>query len=128
MTQKAATGPADPAAAELVDTRWQLRKAGETEIDPKEDAAPPYFQLVEGQNLVQGFGGCNNFRGSYRSQGNSLSFSQVAATMKMCVENMEQEQLFFTLLDGAASFKILGDELHLYDAENKLLGTFEAGQ
>ncbi len=127
MTQKVATGHSEPAAIELITTRWQLREARGTEIAVREGATPPFLQLTGEQNLVQGFGGCNNFRGSYRLEGNSLSFSQVAATMKMCLDNMDQEQLFLTVLDGTASFKISGQELHLHDPMNELIGSFKAG-
>ena len=127
MTQKVATGHSEPAAIELINTRWRLREARGTEITIKEGTTPPFLQLTGEQNLVQGFGGCNNFRGSYRLEGNSLTFSQVAATMKMCLDNMDQEQLFFTVLDGTASFKISGQELHLYDTKNELIGSLKAG-
>lgn len=63
----------------------------------------------------------------FRGHGNSLTFSQVAATMKMCPDNMDQEQLFLTVLDGTASFKISGQKLHLYDPMNELIGSFKAG-
>ena len=127
MTQKVATGHAEPAATGLVGTQWLLREVNGTEIKIVDDATPPFLQLIEEQSMVQGFGGCNNFRGSYRLEDSALTFSQVAATMKMCPENMEQEQLFLSLLDGAASFEISGEELRFYNSENELIGSLKAG-
>ena len=126
ITQKVAASGTDTGAAGLFNTQWQLQEASGTEIKIKEGATSPFFQLIEAENLVQGFGGCNNFRGSYRIEGNSITFSQVAATMKMCHDDMEKEQLFFSLLDGAASYELSGNELHLYDTENELIGSLKA--
>ena len=128
MTKKVTAHETEPAATELVNTRWQLQEAGGTDIKIREGGASPFFQLIEEQNVVQGFGGCNNFRGSYRLEGKSITFSQVAATMKMCPENMAQEQLFFSLLDSTVSFELSGDELNLYNTENELIGSLKAGR
>lgn len=126
VTRKVAAQAGAPATAALMNTRWHLRSAGSTDIMVKEGSEQPYFQLLESQQQVQGFGGCNNFRGSFTREKNSLAFSQVAATMKMCQENMEQEQLFFSILGSAASFEITGQKLHLFDSDKKLVGLFEA--
>ena len=124
MTQKVAVSPAEPSTATLLNTRWRLLAAHNIEIEVKEGGEVPFLQLVEDQKMVQGFGGCNNFRGAYRLAGSSLEFSQVAATMKMCQDGMEQEQLFFSVLNSAASHKISGRQLHLFDAEKELIGIF----
>ena len=126
VTQKVASLSAEPAAASLLNTRWLLSVARGTEITVKEGAERPFILMLEAQNQVQGFGGCNIFRGSFSRQGSSLEFPQVAATMKMCVENMEQEQLFFSILGATTSYEISGEELHLFDAEKELIGTFRA--
>lgn len=64
--------------------------------------------------------------GSYTHQNDSLEFSQVAATMKMCTDDMDQEKLFFSLLEATAAYELSGDELHLYDDEKELIGSFKA--
>ena len=103
-----------------------MQEASGKEIKIKEGATSPFFQLIEAENLVQGFSGCNNFRGSCRIEDSSITFSQVAATMKICHDDMDKEQLFFSLLDGTASYGLSGNEQHLYNTENKLIGSLKA--
>ncbi|MGI9537004.1 MAG: YbaY family lipoprotein [Desulfocapsaceae bacterium] len=126
ITQKVAPQPLDAPAATLVNTHWRLLVARGTEIELRDGSKEPFFLLVEGQNQVRGFGGCNSFRGSYTQQNDSLEFSQIAATKKMCIDNMDQEQLFFSVLEATAANELSGDELHLYDGEKELLGSFQA--
>lgn len=126
ITQKVAPLPVDAPTATLVNTHWRLLVARGTEIELRQGSKELFLVLVEKQNLVRGFGGCNNFTGSYTHQNNSLEFSQVAATMKMCIDNMDQEKLIFSVLEATASYELSGDELHLYDAEKELIGSFKA--
>ncbi|MGB0864776.1 MAG: META domain-containing protein, partial [Saprospiraceae bacterium] len=54
-----------------------------------------YFFNTE-EHKVSGFSGCNNFFGSYKVDGNNISFSQMASTRKLCrgpVNKLEQDML-----------------------------------
>lgn len=110
----------------LESTPWQLLAAKGEEIKVKEGAQKPYFLLADEQNLVRGFGGCNNFTGTYALKGDTLEFSKIAATMKMCADTMDQELLFFSILSGTAAYKLIGEELQLFDDEKKLIGSLKA--
>jgi heat shock protein HslJ len=80
----------------------------------------PTFEFLEDENRVAGFAGCNNYFSTYSVSGNMLKMGVAGATRKMCPE-MTVEDVFLKHLDKIASYKIEGSELHLFDAEDKLL-------
>jgi heat shock protein HslJ len=51
---------------------------------------PRYFQLAEG-NRINGFGGCNNFMGSYELNGNTIQVGNLAGTMMACPPEFSDE-------------------------------------
>ena len=51
------------------------------------------------ENRINGFAGCNRFFGSYKTKGNTISFSQVGITKMLCQEEANQiEQRFLEIL------------------------------
>lgn len=72
---------------------------------------------------VSGSAGCNNYSGTYQSDGSSLRFGPMATTRKMCAEPqriMEQEQQFLKALETVATVRREGDGLELRTAEGAL--------
>ncbi len=67
---------------------------------------------------VSGSGGCNRFMGTAVIDGNDVSFPPFAASKKMCAAAvMIPEQEFLGALGAAASYRLRGSDLLLYDAE-----------
>ena len=67
---------------------------------------------------VSGSGGCNRFHGAATIDGNTITFGPLAATRKMCVPAlMDQEQKFFAGLADVKSYRLEGPYLFLDDAE-----------
>ncbi len=61
-----------------------------------------------------GNGGCNTYRGKLKVQNGSIAFAPAAATRKMCVPAvMDQEQKFFDTLGTVTSWKLENGILHL---------------
>lgn len=80
----------------------------------------PSFEFMEEENRVAGFAGCNNYFSSYEIRGNELKLGMAGATRKMCPD-MAVEDLFLKNLENIASYKVVNNELHLFDAEDELL-------
>ncbi len=58
------------------------------------------------ENRINGFAGCNRFFGSYKTKGNTISFSQVGITKMLCQDEANQiEQRFLEILNSAKSFE-----------------------
>ncbi len=74
---------------------------------------------------VSGSGGCNTYHGTYEASGTSLTFGPLAATRKMCEQDVStQEQGYLAALDATASFTIDGDQLSLSDDAGQMLLQF----
>ena len=85
----------------------------------------PFIQF-NSDNTVHGFLGCNNFNGSYEVSKQTVTFTQLATTQKMCHENMEQESAMAGGLQAATQWQINGEKLVLQNEAGKQLATFNA--
>ena len=116
--------PAAPLALE--GTAWTVT----TIASPSTDAVSSVvagtrvtLQLEGGS--ASGFGGCNQYHGSYETSGTSLTFGPIASTKKACEDAVEaQERAYVALLGDVATFAIDGETLSLLDAEGRLLLAF----
>ncbi|WP_083678162.1 META domain-containing protein [Lacinutrix venerupis] len=80
----------------------------------------------ETTNRVSGFSGCNNFFGNYTLNKNSLVFSGLGLTRKMCEEqNNLAEQQMITALNETTSFEIKDNKIIFKKAEKELLSAIK---
>lgn len=113
--------------ATIEGTYWKLLSIGGREMimsDKQEREAS--FQLRAGIGQAKGFGGCNSFTGGYILNGNELSFTPMAATMRDCIRGMDSEQAFFEVLENAAYFSITEESLTLFSESKKPIARFSA--
>lgn len=117
--------PVVPAPASLFDVRWQL-----VEMMGNKPSAPatglPYIQFAPETNSIAGFGGCNQFSGTYELlPGNRLRFSQMVSTMMACAD-MSTETEMLKLLDTVDNYSLNNNRLSLNRARMAPLLVFEA--
>ena len=75
---------------------------------------------------VSGNAGCNNYNGTYTVDGQALTIQLGPTTMMACPEPaMAQEQAFFTNLAAAASYVLVGDQLHILNANGDVVLAFQ---
>lgn len=86
----------------------------------------PHIILRAEGRRVSGSGGCNSLLGGYRLDDNRIAFEKLASTMMACVAGMQQEQRFLGALGEAASWRVLGSHLELFDANGALIARLEA--
>ncbi len=75
---------------------------------------------------VSGSGGCNNFSGSFQSDGEKLTIGPLADTRKACAAPegvMAQEAAFLRALESTATARREGDRLELRTAAGALAAT-----
>lgn len=110
---------------EITGKYWKLIELGGVEIKNHDSGDRiPHLNLRPEENRVAGNTGCNSFTGSYElGQQNQIRFSPLATTRMYCRE-VEYENDFLNLFDRAKSYKSIDDSLHIFDAENNLLGVF----
>ncbi|MFA9438218.1 META domain-containing protein [Uliginosibacterium sp. sgz301328] len=117
-------GAAAPAA--LQDTYWRLTRLGDQAVRVADRSREPYISFREGN--VSGNSGCNRLVGTYKQEGDALSFGPIAGTRMACISGMEQEQRFLDALGEVAKWRINGSHLELLDATGRSLARFEAAE
>lgn len=77
---------------------------------------------------VVGFSGCNRLMGTYKQQGESLSFGPPASTRVVCEQGSDRERVFHDVLANTTRWRVMGTWLELNDANGAVLARFEAGR
>lgn len=63
------------------------------------------FIAFKSKGEVVGFGGCNNFFGSYTQEGQALTFGPLASTKKFCQGKMEAETAFLQSVQNTRQYE-----------------------
>ena len=124
----AAAGPNDggsAATAALLGTDWNLSSLDGKPLQLAEGQRQPHLSLREKDQRIAGSLGCNAVNGSYVLNGVQLSFGPMISTRMACLKGMDIEHDFAAALRNAASWKISGQQLELYDAAGQPLARFE---
>lgn len=70
---------------------------------------------------VTGFGGCNNFFGTYVATDTTIDVGPLGSTRKACPEDiMSAEYAFMQAVESAATYKIAGETLTLITPDGQL--------
>lgn len=121
-------GPNDSggaATATLLGTDWKLTSLDGKPLQFTEGQRQPHLSLREKDQRISGSLGCNAVNGSYVLNGVQLSFGPMISTRMACLKGMDVEHDFAATLRNAASWKIAGQQLELYDAAGRSLARFE---
>src|SRR5690606_5559665 len=104
-------------------TEWTLvALEGQPPVGPV-----PLTLLIEVTRL-SGYGGCNQYRGSYEASNGTLAIGPVSSTRRACLEQAltEQETRFHEALGRVRGYRTSGDVLELTDGGEAVLLRFEA--
>ncbi len=113
-------------AASITGTRWVLRTLRGKEAGVGAGGKAPFFTLQGAEPRVSGFAGCNQFTGGYQLEPGKLSFSQLAMTMKACLEGMDLEREVAKVLEETRTFQLSGNRLELHAEDGTPLATLQA--
>jgi len=112
-------------AASIADSFWVLETLNEEQITHPEDPREIGFKLDSNNNRISGFGGCNNFMGSYTlSNTDQIKFSQIASTKMACFQSTFDERLLFEALEKVDNYIVSVNHLILKSG-NKTILTFK---
>ncbi|MGC1242715.1 MAG: META domain-containing protein [Chryseosolibacter sp.] len=114
------------APATLENTHWKLVEVGGKPVTTPEGGREVYMELTrEGVNgRLNGYAGCNGLGGDYTTAGKTIRFQPITTRM-YCELQMDVETGFTGMLASADHYRIRGNSLELFSAE-ELLGRFEA--
>ncbi|MDL4861377.1 META domain-containing protein, partial [Halomonas elongata] len=93
-------------------------------VEASQGQREAHLVLHSEANRVAGATGCNQLSGSYRLEGDRLSFGPLATTRMACMNGADVESRFLAALEDTTSYRVLADRLELYDDEGKLLALF----
>ena len=109
----------------IEDAVWTLASYGDLNNQQSAIAATEVtviFRSASGQ--VEGYGGCNNYGGSYEINGVRLTVSELISTKIYCTNPpgiTEQETGYLEILQAAESFQITGDRLQINSGNGRVL-------
>ena len=109
------TPPAPPADTIKLETAvWQLSSIkGNGSGLPLPDSLPVPITIKFATGKIEGYGGCNNYGGSYNASGNQLGVSAIFSTKKFCEGISVLENKYFKLLENSKTFAISGESLDI---------------
>jgi len=110
-----------PPVYTLEDTDWQLQAFLQGSAQTSGKAT---LRLRSDTRRIAGSAGCNRYFGSYRMNGEQITFSQMGATKMMC-QNMAEEDHFFKYMMRSNRYQIENDQLILFK-DNRPLMQFKA--
>lgn len=110
----------------LQETHWRLTRLEGKPVLLADGQKEPILAFQGGDTRFAGNTGCNNLMGSYHLSGADLSLSSIAVTKMACLLGMDIESGMFTALGKVSTWKIAGQHLELFDAENRVVARFEA--
>jgi len=120
------TPTATEAARALEGSRWRaIELAGKP--TPAQDPAREAHLEFQSDGRVSGSDGCNTVTGTYRLEGERISFGRMAASLMACPNSTGTEAPFRDALRNATRMKIAGDRLELFDASGARLAVFATG-
>ena len=115
-----------PNAPTLTDTRWMLVKLRTEGATLGAGGKAPSLTLMADEQRISGFAGCNQMIGGYQLDGDKLSFSKIAMTMRACPEGMDLEREVGRALEETRSYEISADVLRLHSEDGTIVAEFKA--
>jgi len=104
-----------PANLQLINSRWILREVNGKAVHPKSDISIHFID----ETAVEGFGGCNTFKGKYATDGADIKIGPLMST-KMACEDLSIESQFTDALQRTESYKADGKYLYLKNEDGVL--------
>jgi len=113
--------------AELLDTKWHLLSIvfEGTAIDDVEEAGA---NITLGSNSrAFGRGGCNQFFGDYKLEGEGIRIGPLASTLMYCEETMAVEDAFFKALGTVRMLRLEEDAMEMWSEDGATALLFRRG-
>ncbi len=111
------SSPKETAANEtkgtIHDTKWQLKSITMRGVARDVRRSKKGITLLVKRDKVSGSGGCNNYFGRLRMEGNRFIVSDIGATEMYCDDSSKQEMTYLRLLEKVTTFRLAGNQLIL---------------
>ena len=113
---EAASPGQTPSPAVLANTRWRLDSFGAVGAEKPILPGATLTLDFDDQGLVSGQGGCNSFGGQYKLDNGSLTFGNLAQTLRACADDTfnQQEAQYMLALGATGRYELTGDHLTIF--------------
>ena len=105
----------------IANSRWYLTEVDGKKIAPESVTRIPFLKVQGGEQLIQGFSGCNNFTGTWLFAYNNFAFNRLTATRMACPVGMQVEDAFLGALDSTRKYTIKNNVLNLHNRKGRVL-------
>jgi heat shock protein HslJ len=102
----------------LTANSWKLKTMNGNELNLS--SVKEISLVFDKAGKISGFGGCNNYFGTYTSAGDMLTFSDIGST-KMACDDMGIESNYFNLIKKTDKYKAANGVLTLYSSGSAVL-------
>ncbi len=108
----------------LADTTWDVVAVNNQSggVQSVVDGSAPTL-IFDEESGVTGSTGCNNFFGSYSTDGDTIAFSGIGATEMYCADTADQEMWILAALDEATAYVVTSQTLEFFDESGSRLLT-----
>ncbi len=100
---------------------WTLTHIGNSAVN---SSNPATLQFDPMQQRVSGSDGCNRLMGGYDADAKKISFTQLASTKMMCMDNMKEVDAFNQALEKVTGYQAYNKSLRLLDRNGNVLLKF----
>jgi putative lipoprotein len=104
---------------------WRLKTLGDTTPTFTAGAREPHL-IFYPAGAVAGADGCNTLRGTFRADGEALTFGPLMGTLMACPDLDRLDRRFLDALGAAKKWTATANELTLLDDKDQRVATFEA--
>lgn len=112
----------DAAVVPLTNTYWKLVEVRGQPVESAEKAREPHMLLLD-DGRVNGFSGCNRYKGRYQVEGSNLLFDAMGSTRMACPDS-QTESMLFAAFANTVGVHLSGNRLHLLDEAGSKLAVF----
>lgn len=110
----------------LQGTYWKLEDIANKPVTEGDEQQEAHLIFSPEGGRVSGSGGCNRLTSSYRVDGHTMRFGDIASTRMACMHGAETESNFLAALEQVRGWKITGQRLELADGNGKIMLRFRA--
>jgi heat shock protein HslJ len=109
-----------------VNTQWRLVAFGSAGAETPALPQPPVTLQFGADGRFGGNSGCNLYGGSYQVQGTSLALSDIASTLRACLDDRitQQEGHYLGALRLVRQYSLVGTRLTLSSPDGATVLTF----
>lgn len=113
-------GKTSEAMTNLENTSWQLVKTKDRNYVATEEN-PDGILISFSDGNFSSSNGCNALGGAYKSEGNTIEFGMVRATMRYCDQDFMTKFGYFVSFESVKKFEIKNNNLYFYEADGTTL-------